>query len=94
MIKILENGLASYPKFEGRWPCTSGLKFKFDSDQPAGKRIIADSITLTDGSPFDLEKVYDVAVTNFIASGRDGYQAFLDPSIDRLRDDEEATVSM
>jgi 5'-nucleotidase len=33
MHHILENGLSFYPKYDGRWPCTSGLKFHFDPDR-------------------------------------------------------------
>ena len=47
-----------YPKFEGRWPCTAGVHFKFDPELPPGKRILPDSITNPDGTPFDLDKEY------------------------------------
>ena len=33
---ILENAVSEYPKYEGRWPCVSGIKFKFDSEKPVG----------------------------------------------------------
>lgn len=35
-IEALENGISTYPKYEGRWPCTSGLNFKFDPELPPG----------------------------------------------------------
>jgi 5'-nucleotidase len=43
MHQILENGLSMYPKYDGRWPVVSGMKFKFDPEQPVGSRVILDS---------------------------------------------------
>lgn len=37
--QILENAVGGYPKYEGRFACVSGLKFKFDPEQEIGKRI-------------------------------------------------------
>jgi 5'-nucleotidase len=94
MHQILENGLSFYPKYDGRWPCTSGLKFKFDPEQPVGERVIVDSMTLDDGTPFDMEKTYNLAAKNFIAAGKDGYVAFLDPSIHKHTCDEVTNLSI
>ena len=44
-IEALENGVSMWPKFDGRWPCVSGIKFKFDPNRPIGQRILRDSIT-------------------------------------------------
>ena len=27
--KVMENGISQYPKFDGRWPCISGFKYRF-----------------------------------------------------------------
>ena len=44
-VEALENGVSMWPKFDGRWPCASGIKFKFDQKRPIGQRILKDSIT-------------------------------------------------
>ena len=78
-----------YPKYDGRFPQVSGLKFKFDPDQPVGSRVVKDSLTFEDGSPIDLTKEYTLAAKNFIATGKDGYVAFTDKSIKHLKNDEQ-----
>ncbi|EKX34505.1 hypothetical protein GUITHDRAFT_61689, partial [Guillardia theta CCMP2712] len=40
LLEALENGVCMYPKLEGRFPCVSGVRFEFDPDMPAGRRII------------------------------------------------------
>lgn len=82
--KILENSLSQYPKYDGRWACTSGIKFSFDPEKPAGDRILMDTFVMEDGTPFDLDKSYSVAAKYFLTSGKDGYDDFLDPSIEDL----------
>ena len=83
-IQAMENGVSMYPKYEGRWPCTSGLHFKFDPELPPGQRIVPESITNLDGSPFDLDKEYVVAVKGYMRSGKDGYTMLTDPSVVQL----------
>ena len=36
MHKLLENGVSSYPKLDGKFPIVSGIKFTFDSGKPPG----------------------------------------------------------
>jgi 5'-nucleotidase len=38
--EILECGLSMYPKLDGRFPLTSGIKFKFDPELEIGNRIL------------------------------------------------------
>lgn len=35
-INAIENALSMYPKHEGRFPVVSGIRFKFDPEQPPG----------------------------------------------------------
>ena len=79
--KILENGLSLWPKYDGRWPLTSGLSFKFDPSKPPGDRIVEGSLTTTEGVPIDPEKYYSLAAKYFLTTGKDGYSAFQDPSV-------------
>ena len=39
---------------------------------------------MIDGRPFELDKDYVVATKQFLAAGKDGYTAFIDPSVRRL----------
>ena len=47
LLAALENGVSSYPKLEGRWPCVSGLRFAFDPSRPAGARVVPGSVRIT-----------------------------------------------
>ncbi len=55
----------------------SGLRYTFDAaagkDKPAGERDRMLSVTLADGSPLDPEKLYRVAMPDFLAAGGDGF---------------------
>ncbi|OGF13744.1 MAG: hypothetical protein A2W00_03725 [Candidatus Eisenbacteria bacterium RBG_16_71_46] len=64
--QALEDGLAT-----NRVTQVSGLRYGFDPDAPAGERVT--SLTLADGSPLPLERVYRVATNNFMATGGDSY---------------------
>ena len=43
-----------------------------------------ESLKMADGTPFDQDKEYIVATKQFLASGKDGYTAFIDPSVKKL----------
>ena len=81
--QVLENAVSAWPKFDGRWPLVSGLKFSFDPQRAPGERILADSIKDKDGNPFDFDKVYSVAINSSMASGKDGFEILLDPSVQK-----------
>ena len=84
VIDAIENGLSKYPKYEGRFPCVSGLRFKFDPEKPAGKRILMETLTMIDGRSFEMNKDYVVVTKQFMAAGKDAYTAFIDPTVRRL----------
>ena len=52
----------------------SGLKFSYNSTNPAGQRITG--VTLPDGTPIDRNATYTVAANSFIATGGDGFTVF------------------
>ena len=81
-----------WPKFDGRWPLTSGICFKFDPSQPVGSRIVPGSMTDEEGNPIEMEKYYTLASKYFIATGKDGYTTFLDPGIRRIGNWDEAPL--
>jgi 5'-nucleotidase len=52
----------------------SGLKFSYNSTNPAGQKIT--SVTLPNGTPIDRGATYTVAANSFIATGGDGFTVF------------------
>ena len=44
VLAALENGVSSYPRLDGRWPCVSGIRFAFDPSQPVGSRVVQGSV--------------------------------------------------
>lgn len=66
MKEILENGVSMWPKYDGRWVLTSGIKFKFDPEMPVGNRILPDSLTNDEGDPIEMDKIYSLASKYFI----------------------------
>ena len=76
LLAILENGVSAYPRMEGRFPCVAGVRFTFDPARPVGARILTESVTIR-GVPLMRERVYRVATKEYLATGRDGYTAFV-----------------
>jgi len=74
ILAALENGFSQYEAKAGRFPQISGIRVKVNLKNPPGKRVV--EVTLTDGTPLDLNKVYKVATNDFMAAGGDGYTAF------------------
>jgi hypothetical protein len=44
LLLALENGVSRYPAKEGRFLQCDGVRFAFDPNQPAGSRIVPDSV--------------------------------------------------
>ncbi|KAG2442606.1 hypothetical protein HXX76_002691 [Chlamydomonas incerta] len=86
VITALENGVSQWPKLEGRFPQVSGVKFKFDPTLPAGARVVPGSVYITDfddtiddeKTPIQMDKKYRVAVKEYLAKGKDGFDVFTD----------------
>ena len=70
----LENGVWFGEKAEGRFVQLSGAKIVARRDAVPGSRLTTIEIG---GAPLDPAKLYKVAVNDFLASGKDGYAAFL-----------------
>lgn len=95
ILKVLENGVSLYPKYDGRFPCVSGLQFTFDPSKEPGERIVPGSVMLKDsGELLDPEKKYTMALKEFLTAGKDGYDAFLDPSIEHLLEDKDEAPTL
>lgn len=74
IVEALENGVSTYPALEGRFPQVSGIQFTFDPSKPQGQRIIETSIN---GSPVELERLYQMSTRGYMARGKDGYDSLL-----------------
>ena len=73
LLAALEFGVADAPAPQGKFPQVSGVSFKYDPKQEAGKRVY--DVKVGDKA-LDLEKTYTLATNDFMASGGDGYTMF------------------
>lgn len=73
LLQALENSVSWVPKFDGRFPCLSGVKFKYDSRKPSYERVIEANVN---GEPLHLKKLYTISTKSFLVNGKDGYKCF------------------
>ena len=88
---ILNNAVCKFPVLEGRFGQVSGLSFDFDSDLPPGSRVLLDTIKVA-GDPLDKARRYKFVTTAYLSLGKDGYDAFADPSVKILIDEENGVT--
>ncbi len=72
LLAALENGVSQVEDGSGRFPQISGMTMVYDPSAPAGSRITS---LMVGGEPVDMDKLYKVAVNNYILGGGDGYSA-------------------
>lgn len=72
VLAALENGVSQIEKGAGRFPQVSGLTYTVDPAAEAGARV---SEVMVGGAPLEADKVYTVAVNDYILGGGDGYAA-------------------
>ncbi|MFM7444063.1 MAG: bifunctional metallophosphatase/5'-nucleotidase [Tabrizicola sp.] len=72
VLLALENGVSQVEKGAGRFPQVSGLTYAFDASAPAGSRV---SEVMVGGAALEADKLYKVAVNDYILGGGDGYAA-------------------
>ena len=72
VLLALENGVSQVEKGAGRFPQVSGLTFAFDAAAEPGSRV---SAVMVGGAPLEADKLYKVAVNDYIVGGGDGYAA-------------------
>ncbi len=78
-VDAIEYGLSDYPEPVAKFPHIGGAIIEFDPQLQSGSRIT--SITMDDGSAFDYDSTYTLALNKFIVNGGDGYSMFLDNNI-------------
>lgn len=69
--KTLEHGLDCGLRTDGCFTQVSNLQVTFDSGKPKGERIVE---LLVGGQPLEADRYYNVAISNFMAMGNDGYE--------------------
>jgi len=62
----------------GGFPQVSGISYKIDGSMQAGNRLV--SVT-KDGKPLDKDKIYKVALVDYMKAGGDGYEMFKDAKV-------------
>lgn len=72
VLLALENGVSQVEKGAGRFPQVSGLTFAFDPSAEPGNRV---SEVMVGGAALEPDKLYKVAVNDYILGGGDGYAA-------------------
>jgi 2',3'-cyclic-nucleotide 2'-phosphodiesterase (5'-nucleotidase family) len=72
LLAALENGVSQVEKGAGRFPQISGMTVVYDPSAEPGKRITEVKIA---GAALEQDKLYKVAVNDYILGGGDGYTA-------------------
>ncbi|MBS0564246.1 MAG: 5'-nucleotidase C-terminal domain-containing protein [Proteobacteria bacterium] len=72
VLAALENAVSQVEKGAGRFAQVSGMTFTFDPSAPAGSRV---SEVMVAGQALVPDKLYRVAVNDYILGGGDGYSA-------------------
>lgn len=72
VLLALENAVSQVEKGAGRFAQVSGVTFAFDVSAPAGSRV---SEVMVGGAPLEADKLYKVAVNDYIVGGGDGFDA-------------------
>jgi 5'-nucleotidase / UDP-sugar diphosphatase len=72
VLLALENAVSQVEKGAGRFAQVSGVTFTVDPSAEAGARV---SEVMVGGAPLEADKLYTVAVNDYILGGGDGYAA-------------------
>ncbi|MBR4905100.1 MAG: bifunctional metallophosphatase/5'-nucleotidase [Selenomonadaceae bacterium] len=67
---MLEHSVEFYPASFGGFFNVSGMTFSYDPSQPGGSRV---KEIFVDGQPLDENKIYTIALTDFMTAGGDDY---------------------
>ena len=70
LLAALENGVSQVEKGAGRFPQVSGMTVVYDASAAAGSRVTK---VMIGGAPLQPDKLYRVAVNDYMLGGGDGY---------------------
>ncbi len=69
----LQNGISAWPEGNGKFPQVAGMTYAFKASEDGNKLT---SVTLSDGTPLNMNARYKVVINSFLAGGGDGYTMF------------------
>ncbi|MEQ1869820.1 MAG: bifunctional UDP-sugar hydrolase/5'-nucleotidase, partial [Vicinamibacterales bacterium] len=79
LLQALESGVSQWPDpTYGRFPQVSGMTMRVVTSAAPGARVR--DVTVN-GAPIDLNRLYTVALPDFVLDGGDGYQMFADSRV-------------
>ena len=82
--QALENSVCMWPAREGRFLQLAGVKFEFDPEQPSGSRVLSVKVQSWKSDTWDPlvnDKTYRVVTKDYLASGKDGFECFLEGTV-------------
>ena len=74
LLSVLENSVTYVGENFKSFGQVSGVRFRYDSRKPAGRRVIRGSV-LVGGAPLQYGRMYTLAITAYIARGGDRYSS-------------------
>ena len=78
LLEILEHGLSQLHKPTTRFPQVSGIRVTYVPERPIGGRIVHLEVA---GKPVQLDRVYTMAITDFLYRGGNGYDMISDAPV-------------
>ena len=88
--EALEEALSKYPELDGRFPAISGFKLQFDPSKPKYDRVSPDDIRPDAYDSLNMNELYTVAVSSYLAKGGDGFRMFKSEEVKAVTDDENS----
>jgi 5'-nucleotidase len=87
VLQALNSGVSRLPAAAGQFPQVSGLSMRVEVSAPVGDRVRDVKVL---GQPLDPDKIYTVALPDYVLLGGDGYTMFADQRV--LTDPESGTL--
>lgn len=73
VLEALNSGVSRLPGAAGQFPQVSGLTMRVQLQAPVGERV---TDVMIQGQPIDPDRLYSVAIPDFVLLGGDGYTMF------------------
>ncbi len=77
---LMEASVYNLPSADGGYLQVSGIIVTYDSSAESGGRLV--SITLSDGTPLDLDATYLLASNDYVMAGGDGFESLEDAEVE------------
>jgi 5'-nucleotidase len=73
LLQALNHGVSRLPLAGGSFPQVSGMTLRVNASSPPGDRV---QDVKVNGTPLNLDKIYTLAIPDFLLDGGDGYTMF------------------